>query len=258
MPPKKKPDKKSAYDTLPQPSCNEQLGALPNDLFHHYYHYQASAQYLWLAETCLTLGAHEDAIFAINKALFQDHFNAAALALKTEISQKNTRSPQAPIYHKHTLTDARFRELVGEPPSEATRLHDKGISAYSAGDFTAALAYFDTATAIEPDHSNSYFSRAKCFFALQRFERAEHDLRKAIRLSHMRHDHYHRSASAAHLTRGYSFLRQGQIDLAIADFSKALDLWHGSTAAFEARAQAYLQKGNETLANEDRRRAKIS
>ena len=59
--------------------------------------------------------------------------------------------------------------------------------------------------------------------------------------------------SAEHLVRGRQWLKQGENDLAISDFTKALDLYRGNTEARIARAQAYRAKGNWRLAEEDER-----
>ena len=56
---------------------------LPCDRYHHHYHYQASAQYLWLAETLRALGRTEYALAAYDKAIFQDHLNQEAINGKT-------------------------------------------------------------------------------------------------------------------------------------------------------------------------------
>lgn len=54
---------------------------------------------------------------------------------------------------------------------------------------------------------------------------------KAIAMSSARHDAYHKHASGAHVLRGEYNMQAGELDLAIADFSKALDLWRGNAQA---------------------------
>jgi Tfp pilus assembly protein PilF len=77
------------------------------------------------------------------------------------------------------------------------------------------------------------------------------DLREAVRASHLAHDAYHRRASDAHLARGQQFLAAGEVELAIQDFTKALDLHRGNKVALAARASAYRLKGSELLAQAD-------
>jgi tetratricopeptide (TPR) repeat protein len=228
--------------------CNPQLAALACDHYHHFYHYQSSAHYLWLAETLCALGEYETANAAYTKSIFQDHFNEEALKGKEEGAAHEAR---APVYAKHPLFDIAFCANIGELPSEATRRHDDGVKALLAGDIVGALSAFNNAIAIEPAHSNSYFARAKLWFAQGAHVKAGTDLEEAIRLSHLKHDSYHRFASDEHLVRGARLLLDGEVELAIADFTKALDLNRRNRKALLARAAVYRAKGNEALARSD-------
>jgi tetratricopeptide (TPR) repeat protein len=222
-------------------------GALPCDAWHHYYHYQSSAQYLWLAETLSAMGREAEALKAYERAIFQDHFNAEALAGKG----RGVREARAPKYDKHPVFDLEFLSLIGQLPDDATKPHDEAARALLAKDIAGALALLDKAIAAAPLHSNSHFTRGKCFFYERRFDEAATSFTEAIRLSHIKHDGYHRAASAEHLARGGEFFKQGKLDLAVNDFTKALDLHRGNKEALKARAEAYRAKGNVPLAEED-------
>src|ERR1700753_3853410 len=69
----------ASSESISDISADEQLqdasSPLACDAYHHYYHYQSSAQYLWLATTLRVLGRTNEAIVAYNNAIFQDHFN---------------------------------------------------------------------------------------------------------------------------------------------------------------------------------------
>jgi tetratricopeptide (TPR) repeat protein len=221
---------------------------LPCDTYHHYYHYQSSAQYLWLAETLRALGRRKEALAAYERAIFQDHFNEEALEGKKDVTRVTRHVPR---YNKHPFFDLEFRGLIGELPDDATKPHDEGATALLAGDIPKALLKLDEAIAAAPHHGNSYFTRGKCYYLERNFEAVLADFTEAIRLSHRRHDAYHRAASADHLARGREFLKRGEPDLAVSDFTKALDLYRGNKEALKARAEAYRAKGNAKLAEED-------
>ncbi len=220
-------------------SCNTQLGALACDAWHHYYHYQSSAQYLWLAYTYDALGQQKEASTAIDKALFQDHFNAEALERKKNGTRHEGRGVNIPHYDKHPLLDGEFCLSIGESPSQATLMHDEGIKALEQGEYTTASHYFNTAIAVDPQHSNSFFGLGKTAFVQQDYEKSREVFTEATRLSHLRHNAYHRLASNAHFERGKTFLAQGEMDLAINDFNKALDLWHQNEEAIKMRSDLY-------------------
>lgn len=233
-------------------SWSETGGSVPPatlscDAYHHYYHYQSSAQYLWLATTLRVLGRTNDAIVAYNNAIFQDHFNQEALDGKKELLSENSFSPFIPKYDKHPVTDAEFCKSIGELPNACTKLHDKAAAEYLAGKYAYILSI------IPPDsfHSNSCFLLGKCWFHLQRYGKATDNFREAIRLSHMHHDRYHHHASTQHFLRGTTLFYGGDLDLAIADFTKALDLNRNNCEAKMARARAYKEKGNMRMAQMD-------
>lgn len=204
------------------------------DRYHHFYHYQASAYYLWLAETLNFLGEYFAADEAFTKAIFQDHRNKEAK------DRKGVRSEVfRPIfYNEHPLSDAVFCESVGRLTGVATALHDTALKHYLAQDFETALNALVTC-----EQENGFFLKGKCWIAMGEYEQAKIALQEAVRLSHIQHDNYHQQAAAAHIERGTLFLKQNALDLAIADFSKALDLHKNNPLALELRAKTYNLKG---------------
>jgi tetratricopeptide (TPR) repeat protein len=289
----------SDNDTLPQATCNMQSppGALPCDAWHHFYHYQASAQYLWLAETLSALGEGRDAQAAYERAVFQDHFNQEALEgrdtlralpppergrvgvgvdkgidagkLKQETpSLTRLRRSEAPAsprrvlplsgggnikYDRHPLMDSEFCVSIGQKEGPATVWHDNAVALMEVGGIAAAEDVLTQAISLDASHSNSFFARGRCRFLKGEYEAARDDFMEAVRLSHILHDSYHRAASDAHLARGRELLKEGSLDLAINDFTKALDLHRANEQALAARARAYRQKGSIALAEADER-----
>jgi tetratricopeptide (TPR) repeat protein len=243
----------AVYSASPLATCNLQpaTSALPCDAWHHHYHYQSSAQYLWLAETLAALEKPDGAVAAYDKAVFQDHLNVAAIEGKKKVAGRKLQVADvlqhAASYAKHPLLDAEFCISTGGQPDESTPFHDKAAGYYLAGDYMRALAILP----VDILHGNSRFLRGKCWFRLKEYEKACEDLSEAVRLSHLRHDAYHRFASRQHFLRGERFLNEGGIDLAIAGFTRALDLHGGNKDARKARAAAYYAKGNIRLAQAD-------
>lgn len=221
------------------------MSRLPCDAYHHYYHYQSSAQYLWLAETLVILNKICDAEIVYNKAIFQDHFNQAAID-----GLNNLEKPKiiaVPVYDKHPIYDAEFCQSIGRKISLETEVHDKAVDLYLASKFDEAISLLEQ----NFEHSNSHFLMGKCYFAKQEYENAEKQFLYAIAISHKSHNEYHIFASNQHLARGKEFFVSGELDLAIADFSKSLDLYPKNQETIRARANAYQSKGNYQLAELD-------
>jgi tetratricopeptide (TPR) repeat protein len=249
------------------------------DSYHHNYHYQSSAQYLWLGELLLILDKKEEALIAYKKALFQDHLNEEAefrlknfieMSSLRDFSQKNRGNLKTNLldcfamlentdylnkescklnikYSNHPVYDTQFCQLIGCEITEITRQHDKAVSSYLSGDYQQAIKILEA----NENHSNSQFLIGKCLIALEKYEEAGIYLSESIKLSHIKHDEYHKLASNIHVQRGIEFMRQEELELAIMDFSKALDLYNNNHEALRQRAKAYRLKGNVRLAEND-------
>ncbi len=184
---------------------------------------------------------------AYDNAIFQDHFNQEALSGKAWITDSDTLMAYTPHYDKHPPLDSAFCASIGREPDSATALHDEMVRIYLTGDYLKVLS----SILHDTNHSNIRFLIGKCCFMLHEYETARKNFAEAIRLSHVSHDVYHRLASGEHYKRGKAFLLDENFDLAIADFTKALDLHPQNLLARQARAHAYKAKGNIRLSEED-------
>jgi tetratricopeptide (TPR) repeat protein len=231
---------------LPVSPLDESLRAC--DRQHHYYHYQSSVQYLWLARTYEALGEYEEARVCYDKAIFQDHWNREAIIGK---QQGFLGFIEPPTYDKHPLFDLEFCTELGISPTPASLAHDDAVHAMLRHDYESAIHGFDRAIQVDLTHSNSYFGKGKCAFLMQDYILASICFREAIRLSHLAHDGYHRHASDLHAQRARWYERKGEVDLAIADYSKALDLNTRNLEARTSRGLLYQVKGNTRMAEAD-------
>jgi len=242
-----------SYQLLPNfeedSTCNELLATLilECDSYHHNYHYQSSLQYLWLAQTYIALGDNEGALAAYERAIFQDHYNGEAITGKASLAGEQTLQASIPLYDKHPISAAEFCHSIGKQPDAASLLHDEAVEIFIAGDFPQVLALLEDCG----NCPHSLLLKGKSLFMLGSYLQARDCLLEAIRLSHIEHDAYHKSASNEHLQRGYRFLASENLDLAIVDFSKALDLDKHNAEARKARADTYRRKGSIRLAEED-------
>ena len=224
------------------------------DSYHHHYHFQSSTQYLWLGEVLCILEDYEGAFSAFKHALFQDHLNQYAKAgiafCTAQREGKNNGTYEARgmfHYANHPLFDSAFCASVGLPYSDAGRQHDEAARFYQLGDYLYAFHLLN----VESSHSNSHLLAGKCLVGLKRYTQAVTHFNEAIRLSQRMHEEYHRFASDAHLHRGNVAFGRDEPDIAIAEYSKALDLDSHNLEARKARANAYRYKGNSKMAEAD-------
>lgn len=86
----------------------------------------------------------------------------------------------------------------------------------SKGEFSLALADYDTAATMKPDDSAIFAGRARTHFNLKSFDKAVADYDKVLELSP--------KDPAAYYLRGLTYERAGKVDKALADYKKAAEL----------------------------------
>lgn len=84
------------------------------------------------------------------------------------------------------------------------------------GEFSLALADYDTAATMKPDDSAIFAGRARTHFNLKSFDKAVADYDKVVELSP--------KDPAAYYFRGLTYERAGKTDKALADYKKAAEL----------------------------------
>lgn len=122
---------------------------------------------------------------------------------------------------------------------------NRGLAWHAKGDGERALADFDKATGIDPNDRTAHYYRGRLHFEKGDYVKAIADFDALIRLEplpqayHMRGlSHYHQYMS------GSAWIRQEDIDQAIADFTRALERNPGDTDTLYMRARARAVSGD--------------
>src|SRR3954470_12337956 len=108
---------------------------------------------------------------------------------------------------------------------------NRGIARGKAGDYDQAIADFDTALRINPNHVRAYATRGNASYARRDYDRAMADFGQAIRLE---------PKNVAHvMSRATVYEAKDDLAHAIADYDQALKLDPNLTAAFTSRGLAW-------------------
>jgi len=83
-------------------------------------------------------------------------------------------------------------------------------------DYDHAIADFNQALKLDPNHVQSYNNRGQIYFNKKDYDRAIADFNQAIKLDPNDTDTYY--------NRGLAYKNKGSLDLAVQDFNKVLEL----------------------------------
>jgi tetratricopeptide (TPR) repeat protein len=112
-------------------------------------------------------------------------------------------------------------------PKDSSYWFQKGALCSTYGNNRAAVAYFEKAIALDPNHSGAYFSQGVSYGQLGEYARAISSIDRAIQMEPRNGLYYY--------GRGRVYLLSGEKEKAMQDFRKAADLG-------DEDAHAYLQK----------------
>ena len=145
------------------------------------------------------------------------------------------------------------------------------------GEFAEAVAAYDAAIELQPEHAVAHHSRGLMYVKLGQNEKAIKDFDKAVELDdqfsdayrtlaqlHLKLKNYEKAIksfsqllklkpkdAAAHISRGLAYVATAKFDKAIADFSKAISLDPKNVVAWKNRAQAHVKLGHSGPALKD-------
>ena len=133
----------------------------------------------------------------------------------------------------HCDTALKDRSLLKK--DRIATLINRGILHNHRGDYTAAIADFEAALALDPKASAAYVNRGNSYYATRRFDLAIEDYSTSLQMNP-------RNPHIAHLNRGLAneAMRRGK--LAFADFVRAAELQPDWEPAL-TRVQQYHAKG---------------
>lgn len=171
------------------------------------------------------------------------------------------------VWDVTALTDVARMNFAADPFT-FTEHTDRGFEAIGAGEFAAAVAEYTRALLLDPDAANTYNDRGVAYYQLGEAQRGVADLQRAIDLDPLyvkplenlgdiaRREQdfdaallfYNRALelgdnAVIYNKRGVTYVRQGLLDEAVADFSMAIELVPDFGQAFGNRGFTYYQKG---------------
>jgi tetratricopeptide (TPR) repeat protein len=156
------------------------------------------------------LKRYEEALVAINNAVVLDQHNILSLADKGYLLLTVKRYPEAIIVYNQIIAEG---EKIGEEQKYFWAYVGRGEAKSLMNDKKGAIADFNIAININPEHTNSYGARGSTKLSMGDYEGAIADLNIAIK---------NPENTKAYGYRGLAKLGMGNYEAAIADFDIAI------------------------------------
>ncbi len=131
--------------------------------------------------------------------------------------------------------DAALKDRTLFKKNRIATLVNRGILFNHRRDYTAAIADFEAALALDPEASAAYVNRGNAYFSTQRFDLAIDDYSTSLQMNPQ-------NPYIAHYNRGLVYETKREGKLAFADFVRATELRPGWEPAL-TRVQQYRAKG---------------
>ncbi len=126
---------------------------------------------------------------------------------------------------------------------DAAEWFEKGVAAYTVGNYAEALAAFSKVLELIPQYKKAYLARGVAYDKLGNYNQAIKDFDKAIELNPEDADVY--------VGRGLLYGKHGNMNQAIKDFNKAIELKPQLAEAYDNRGIAYRKLGKDNQAIKD-------
>lgn len=131
--------------------------------------------------------------------------------------------------------DAALKDRTLFKKDRIATLVNRGILFNHRGDYTAAIADFEAALALDPEVSAAYVNRGNAYFSTEQFDLAIDDYSTSLQMNP-------RNPYIAHYNRGLANEAMQETKLAFADFVRVTELRPGWEPAL-TRVQQYRAKG---------------
>jgi tetratricopeptide (TPR) repeat protein len=183
---------------------------------------------------------------AINEALGHEDlelpasFNgvgAVQAAALDELEQREKSSSK----HAESTTSSTW--TTGRSRNDAKFYTRRGIIYAEKGDWVHALADYNKALELNPDHASAYDSRSALYMSQHEPEKALADLNKEIELEPNNAEY--------HEHRGMLYHIQKDLAMALADYDKALALDPNNARVYDSRGRLYASQENLAKALSD-------
>lgn len=121
-------------------------------------------------------------------------------------------------------------------------------------DFETQQAKFNVAIDDDPNDADARFARALLYMGVGRYSSAEQDLTAAIKIAERKSGYDRERLAAIYVHRGLIRWDDEKVELAIDDYSRAIELAPKNWEGYFHRWLAYHFQGEEEKAEEDRER----
>jgi tetratricopeptide (TPR) repeat protein len=141
---------------------------------------------------------------------------------------------------------AYYDQAIALDPNHAKAYNNRGIARRTLGDFEGAIGDYDQAIALDPDYADAYYNRANARRHQGDVEGVIADFGQVIALEP--------DAADAYLNRGFARYERGDLQEAIADFGAVIALDPAYARAYWGRGSAHREVGHAEAALADFRR----
>lgn len=126
-----------------------------------------------------------------------------------------------------------FNKMIELDPANPDGYSNRGAVYGYLGKYQAALVDYNKAIELDPNHAASFNNRANVYLRQRKIKQAMADIQKVFEIENA-------NANAAQYdTRGCIYLEKKEYDLAIKDFTRAIELNPKGKEFYENRARAY-------------------
>ena len=136
-----------------------------------------------------------------------------------------------------------YTEIIKLNPNDSNTYFSRGYAYDGLKQYERAIQDFDNAIQINPNYAEAYYSRGLTYYFLEQYEQAIQDFNKALQLNP--------NYAEAYNHRGTVYAKLGQYDQSIQDCDKAIQINPNYAEVYYNRGLDYALIGNFNQAIED-------